>query len=301
MPIYIAGPMTGIEHYNFPMFYAAEQALVAFGFLHEEIGNPAYHDAEVASITHMTPSEQGDWLLQNPEAFSLADAQTWDLYYIHNTADAICLLPGWEKSTGARAEAHLALWLGHQFYLYVPFSQGIRALTRDEAKSLLLDMSAPEAAAYKDSTDHHEPKGEVRTTSRTGGQKGTKAARFDLIPPGPLRALAEHYGRGALKYADHQWRQGYEYGKSFSAAQRHSWDWLDGKTYDVCENHPEECSHVDADGNTFVGMSTPNGSTCFNHTGSHHMICMAWHAFLLFEFETTHPDHDDRYKTREQA
>lgn len=41
---------------------------------------------------------------------------------------------------------------------------------------------------------------EIRTTSRTGGQKGMKDARFDLIPIGALRQLAEHYGRGAAKY-----------------------------------------------------------------------------------------------------
>ena len=55
---------------------------------------------------------------------------------------------------------------------------------------------------------------EVRTTSRTGGQKGTKPERFDLIPVGALAALARHYGAGAEKYDDNQWRKGYEWSKS---------------------------------------------------------------------------------------
>ena len=52
---------------------------------------------------------------------------------------------------------------------------------------------------------------EVRSVSTTGGEKGTKLARYDLLPVGPLRQVAEHYGKGASKYADHNWRRGYEW------------------------------------------------------------------------------------------
>jgi hypothetical protein len=134
---------------------------------------------------------------------------------------------------------------------------------------------------------------EVRTTSSTGGQKGVKLARFDLVPAGPERELAEHYGRGARKYANHQWRNGYEWSKSIGALFRHANDFKAGKDYDVCSNEPDNCSFVDADGNEYV-PEEPN--TCYNHTGSHHMAAVAWHAFLLLEFKDTHPDHDDRYK-----
>lgn len=133
---------------------------------------------------------------------------------------------------------------------------------------------------------------EERTTSSTGGQKGVKLARFDLIPAGPLIALAEHYGKGARKYANHQWRQGYEYSKSFAAIQRHSWEWLKGNTYDVCSNDPEGCSFVTAEGEPFEPIAP---DTCYNHTGSHHMVAVAWHSFTLLEFDKTHPEHDDRY------
>lgn len=136
---------------------------------------------------------------------------------------------------------------------------------------------------------------EIRTTSSTGGQKGVKLARFDLIPAGPLRELAEHYGRGARKYANHQWRQGYEWSKSIGALGRHFNDFMAGKDYDVCENDPTGCSFIDADGQPFEGEVTENGSTCFNHTGSHHMAAVAWHSFLLLEFKDTHQSHDDRY------
>lgn len=106
--------------------------------------------------------------------------------------------------------------------------------------------------------------GEVRTTSTTGGQKGVKLARFDLIPTGPLFALAEHYGKGAAKYADHNWRKGYEWGKSYQALQRHATAFWGGETHD-----PE--------------------------TGSHHMAAVAFHAFALLEYAESHPEFDDRY------
>jgi len=66
-----------------------------------------------------------------------------------------------------------------------------------------------------------------------------------------------------------------------------------GKDYDVCSNEPDNCSFVDADGNEYV---PDEPDTCYNHTGSHHMAAVAWHAFLLLEFKDVHPGHDDRYK-----
>lgn len=164
---------------------------------------------------------------------------------------------------------------------------------------------------------------ETRTTSSTGGQKGVKLARFDLIPAGPLKELAEHYGKGARKYANHQWRNGYEWSKSIGAIGRHFNDFMAGKDYDTCWNEPENCAiqiedgtvvpynynkatwylednqpvAVEIEGQRFR-LSEPRlePGTCFNHTGSHHMVAVAWHSFLLLEFKDTHPEHDDRWK-----
>jgi hypothetical protein len=106
---------------------------------------------------------------------------------------------------------------------------------------------------------------EVRTTSRTGGEKGVKDARFDLIPIGALTQLAEHYGVGAKKYDDNQWRKGYEWSKSYAALQRHLTAWWAGEDID-------------------------------DETGSSHVAAVAWHAFTLLTFIAEHPDFDDRYK-----
>lgn len=135
---------------------------------------------------------------------------------------------------------------------------------------------------------------EERTTSSTGGVKGVKLQRLDLIPVGPLLELAEHYGVGASKYADHNYRNGYEWSKSYSALMRHLLAFWAGFDYDVCSNDPTGCKRTDTNGRPFVAIRE---DACFNHTGSHHMVAVAWHAFALLEFKDTYPEHDDRYAT----
>lgn len=140
---------------------------------------------------------------------------------------------------------------------------------------------------------------EVRTVSSTGGQKGSKEERGDLIPVGPLRELAVHFGRGALKYDVHQWRKGYEWSKSYSALMRHLNLFWSGEEYDVCSNEPDNClfEHPE-DGRPWP---KPDTDTCWNHTGSHHMVAVAWHSFVLLEFKDRFPQFDDRYKIVKRA
>lgn len=73
---------------------------------------------------------------------------------------------------------------------------------------------------------------EVRSVSRTGGEKGVKAQRYDLLPKEALDAIAEVYAFGATKYADHNWRKGYDWGKSYAALQRHVTAFWAGETND---------------------------------------------------------------------
>jgi len=73
---------------------------------------------------------------------------------------------------------------------------------------------------------------EVRTTSSTGGQKGVKPERYDLLPKEALDSMARVYAFGAEKYADHNWRKGYEWSKSYAAAMRHLTAFWNGETFD---------------------------------------------------------------------
>lgn len=62
---------------------------------------------------------------------------------------------------------------------------------------------------------------EIRQESITGGQKGTKPCRLDLIPPEALWEIGLVYGYGAQKYDDNNWRKGYPRHLSMAAAMRH--------------------------------------------------------------------------------
>lgn len=137
---------------------------------------------------------------------------------------------------------------------------------------------------------------EIRKTSSTGGQKGVKAERYDLIPTGPLRELALHYGAGAKKYADHQWRKGIDWSDLYAALQRHANQWASGEDYDVCPKSGRGCKFENMDGDPIPIEELEQGRTCFNHTGSHHLVAVAWQAFALLEMKETHPELDDRYK-----
>lgn len=134
--------------------------------------------------------------------------------------------------------------------------------------TLNLDHDGPCVAKEMDYGNARAPgdsMAEVRTKSSTGGEKGVKPQRMDLIPPAALLEIAEHFGKGAVKYADHNYRKGYEWSKSFAALQRHLWAFWDGEDTDA-------------------------------ETGSHHLAAVGTHAMMLLTLVRDHPQFDDRYK-----
>lgn len=100
MKIYLAGPMRGIPDFNFPKFNQVADLLRTMG---HEVFNPA-EKGEEALIE--TDPELVDKLAFRRRVFAI------DTEYICNHAEAIVLLPGWEKSTGAIAEEALAHTIG---------------------------------------------------------------------------------------------------------------------------------------------------------------------------------------------
>lgn len=86
--IYLAGPMTGLPELNFPAFHRAAASLRASG---HEVVNPAEINVD---------PEKGWHACMRADIAELV------------TCDAIALLPGFERSRGARLERHIALELG---------------------------------------------------------------------------------------------------------------------------------------------------------------------------------------------
>ena len=146
-------------------------------------------------------------------------------------ADVVAVLPGWEKSEGAQLEVAVA-----------------RALRKPVLHADTLEPVS----------------NEIRVTDPdTGGQKGSKLERFDLIPVEPLEMLARVYGRGALKYSPDNWTKGYSWRLSFAAMMRHLW------AFWRREDNDQE-------------------------TGLPHLSHAAWHCFTLQWFALHKPEKDDR-------
>lgn len=106
MRIYLAGPMRGIPKFNFPAFDYAKAKLEAQGF---EVFSPADNDrAKTSAGLLMENDATGD---EANAGRTIRECMADDCAWISTHADAVALLPGWEKSTGATAENALAVAL----------------------------------------------------------------------------------------------------------------------------------------------------------------------------------------------
>ncbi|WP_095193333.1 DUF4406 domain-containing protein [Pseudomonas sp. Irchel 3A7] len=86
--LYLTGPMTGFEDFNFPAFNKMASKLRAIGYIVE---NPAEHGV-------VLDAEWGDYMAYELTRLSLCGL--------------VAVLPGWESSKGARLEVHIARELG---------------------------------------------------------------------------------------------------------------------------------------------------------------------------------------------
>lgn len=107
MKIYIAGPMTGLPSWNFPAFFKAEAELEALG--HEAV-NPAHNDG--ATVQEALESAGSPDAPNNPWRWYMRR----DLPHVLEV-DALCVLPGWQKSKGASLEVHVAKAIGLPIYV----------------------------------------------------------------------------------------------------------------------------------------------------------------------------------------
>ncbi len=104
--IYLSGPMTGIDNYNFPAFNRAAEKLRSCGY---DVINPA----------ELCPNQTATW----------AECMRLDIKALCD-CDTIALMPGWEKSSGAQLELHIAhrigldvVFIGHEGYFTNPQKQ----------------------------------------------------------------------------------------------------------------------------------------------------------------------------------
>lgn len=282
MRVYLSGPMTGYEDYNRAAFAEAAQRLRLQGHDVYNPGEPHNVEGLIDGVaTHR-------------------DYMRRDLPAVLDS-EAVVVLPVWERSRGACLEVATALACGIPVTEYetgrevtaLPASAPFVAAAECrcgcspadflDGRSLSELAEAPpsgcgcgrdaggECACQQGAT--HTKTGEERIRDpRTGGEKGRKPARFDLLPWDSLWEVAEHFGLGASKYADHNWARGYAWSLSLGALMRHVAAFAAGEDYDTDGDRP-----------------TP------------HMAAAAFHALVLLRFMRTCRDLDDRWHVPQEA
>lgn len=110
---YVAGPMTGRKHYNWPAFERTTAEYRAAGY---EIVSPTEMDEARGDVEVIRYKNGRVKSVTTLPAFDYATVLAEDLRVIE-TVDVIILLPGWETSKGARTELAHALGLGLEVHV----------------------------------------------------------------------------------------------------------------------------------------------------------------------------------------
>lgn len=270
MKVYLAGPMRGLPDYNFPAFHDAAYCLRSRGY---SVISPAEMDEE---LDDFDPTSEDGPALDDADLFRMLGR---DIAAIADpSTKGVAVLPGWEDSAGARLEVHVARHLGKVvMQAEPPYDVLYTAADSDTRPESCPDVPRVPYGPKRETlgepvaVDHvHEfpalasPTGEVRIVdASTGGAKGRKPARYELLPWAALDTVAEVYAFGAQKYDDHNWRKGYAWSLSFGALQRHLSAFWEGHDLD-------------------------------DESGLPHLGHAAFHVLALLTYMREHLDGDDR-------
>ena len=264
--VYLAGPMTGIPHFNFPLFHKAAEDLRLRGFI---VTSPAELDSPESKAA-AEASPDGD-------ASHYAKGESWgdllarDVKLIADGGiEAIVVLPGWPQSKGARLETFVGRLCKLPILVYPSLEPAlnrdidqahgntINVPTTDSSWCALHSINNQQAVDFDNG-------GEVRVTnSETGGQKGTKGLSWSLLPWVELAEVAKLYTAGMHKYTRNNWRKGYDWHLSMDSALNHLMEFWE------------------------------NGNSVDKETKCHHLASVIFHMLALMYFEKHHPDLDDR-------
>ena len=199
--VYIAGPMRGYAEFNFPAFDEARDRGLLLGF---QIVSPADMDRERNFFATGAKGEDGELANFDMDAAIHADIEAI------LAADAIAMLPGWEKSTGAKAEYRIAVWAKKEVLDALTF----QPLKRDAEMPLT-------------------PKGSTIRQFETGATRNNDVEQLDyegFLSPIALRRFAQYMHKhrlqsdGTLRASDN-WQKGIPLDAYMKSGLRHAIDW----------------------------------------------------------------------------
>jgi hypothetical protein len=258
---YVCGRMRGLPQYGFERFDKARDRLLSLGF---DVVSPADIDRATGFDPYLLPLDT-DWNTVVPQ-LDEAEIMARDIDALDHCDAIYIITDGIEHSKGAAIEMAHAAKRGLTLLRDTMDDDELRlcALWGDVVDTV--DKWHTIGHAQQVPTLSPVTAAEVRYTDpATGGQKGEKLARYDLVPPDIHHELAEHYGKGAVKYGERNMEKGYPWSKTYAACHRHLNAFWRGEDVDA-------------------------------ETGSLHLIAAAWHCFTMAWFLRHGKGTDDRPK-----
>jgi len=300
LKVYVAGPMRGCYYYNWAKFDIMKRCWLGqlrgeevHGLNLIDWSNGDYAVFAPRQVEVLTPHDLD--LRAGFDVLSLPDDTDWSNYPVGfdlgdcyqrcfdavKWCDCVFMLDGWRESRGARAEHALAVWMGKniiesdqdfsEWPMLFHTDMARRKHPRAESERSLKDHDLGSQAVTPvdpglEARSHLDyGGGEVRMVDAvTGGVKGEKLCRFDLLPWDALWEVAELYGVGARKYEVRNWERGYRWSLSFQAMMRHVTQfWQFGVRTDA-------------------------------ELGKHHLAAAAFHCLAMLAFDLRGDGTDDR-------
>jgi hypothetical protein len=221
MKVYLAGPMRGIPHFNFPAFHSAAEYLREQGY---DVVSPAEMDQGDPLLSAAIAAAGPPW--DNVPGYTFMDFMLRDLRALDGV-EGIVLLPGWGASRGAHVELAYARATGKIVMTYHPYAAyGARTVTLDDG-----------ALGPSPSTDA----GGMQTFA-TGATRSASDDKLDyegFLSPIVLRRYAQymHANRvqrdGRLRASDN-WQKGMPRENYRKSMIRHLMDfWIGARGFDV--------------------------------------------------------------------
>jgi Domain of unknown function (DUF4406) len=137
MAWYVCGPMSGLPRFNYPLFHLV--ACYLRDKVEQEVISPTELDSKKMQALAWA-SKDG-----NLAAMEAGSGETWgdvlarDVRLIEKKIGHFALLPGWEKSRGARLEVFVGLLVGVTDFYTVYFDENGRVMTYLQSLSVIRD------------------------------------------------------------------------------------------------------------------------------------------------------------------
>lgn len=116
MKYYLAGPMSGIPQFNFPLFREATAKLRSNGY---EIISPAETDSPEVQAEAMSSPDGKIGVTNKIAGETWAEILAKDVILVGDIVQGIVFLPNWYLSRGAKLEAFVGLLTGKVFGYYI--------------------------------------------------------------------------------------------------------------------------------------------------------------------------------------